>query len=337
MTSTEFQSDPDTLSSKINAALISLFDECESDNSIKDECNSKLPSYIDMMFTYVFHVEYRRNMTNFQYASDFISSEFPFHDLIVRSKILEDKKLFEAVLYSKIFMDVEEFDANRHKYKSALVWVANFPLNDTLRLVSLDRIIYSIEMSTLNEIRDKVRKTWAILSEKVVNNLTEAFSKPERTRDRSSAPLAPVAQQSRYPMTDELKKILLDELNSLNLDARIKQQFAFDLKVRPDKDLIYWLDRIDALRLCSNTAVVVSSQDSQEMQQLSQIITKLEKMMERNEAHLISAAERIKGIDTVDSQLRSQELQNSWPVNLRLLEKMRMVKLQRSRLINRSH
>lgn len=90
-------------------------------------------------------------------------------------------------------------------------------------------------------------------------------------------------------MTDEMRKIVLDELNGLNLDLRLKQQFVTDMKLLVDKDVYYWTSRLDVLRCISNTAAV-SSPQSQELQRLSRTVAELEKSIAslRDEIHLTS-------------------------------------------------
>lgn len=288
--------DLEMISAEINV-LLSLTDNNESVASAKDECTLKLPSCQEMLVTYM--TELRNDSTKFQYY-EYISSEFPFHNLFFKSKVLEDKQLFEAILYSKVFDTAAEFNAHRHKYEGELVWVTVDSLdNACVRLVSHDRIIYGMTKLKLYTFRDNMQKARAFFQDKIEKNGTEAVSMPKNTQDSINTPSTSVARQIQCSMTiaDEMKKAMLDELNSFNLDARVKQKFKFDLEMLPDQDLYSWNIRLDTLRLCSNMATT-SFPGYSELNQLSEITAKLDKIIGHKEILLASLDELVKPKET---------------------------------------
>ena len=86
-------------------------------------------------------------------------------------------------------------------------------------------------------------------------------------------------------LTDEVRDIIVDELNSIeNLDPLIKHQFLVDLKVLPDKDMYYWRYRLLCLQNSSNS----DAPTCQELKSLAQTVSDLEKVVEQNSIRLTS-------------------------------------------------
>jgi len=85
-------------------------------------------------------------------------------------------------------------------------------------------------------------------------------------------------------MTEEVKKYMLQELDALHVDSRVKQRFIFDLKVLPDKDILYWRDRLDCLRFSATSALI--SSPGQRLQEQCQTISGLEKRIRKELASI---------------------------------------------------
>lgn len=302
---------------KIDSAL-SLSGDCKVDDPTDNPTDSEIISFESM------HMALDKIGRSKLMLQKFVSSDFLFHDKLYRSKVLADKKLYEAILYAKIFENELNFDTYRGLYQGQLVWVADKnDMCEVLRLISHNRIIYSLERYILEDIRRDFHKMWSYLRDKVEDNLIEALLLPDPTEESSecvsdlqSSSDTAVATDSaatdeyqvRYPMTDEVKKVMLDELSSFNLDPRIKQQFVFDLKVLPDKDVFYWRDRLDSLRLCSSYAAA-NSQESAELQKLSQLVEDLEKIT-RDSATWLASANRIPETMVLETVSQVQDVVN---------------------------
>lgn len=163
--------------SKIDSALTLWKDENFGDCSQMGEM--KLSSHLQKMWDYYLE-DLRYNCHKFAYRDEFISSGFPLHQLVAKPKLLEERQLYEAILFSKIFHNLSEFDANCHEYNE-FVWIQG---SDGLRvrLIYRNQIVYSICRSNLNRIRQFVQPVWDLLKKEVRNNLIEAFDIPESVR-----------------------------------------------------------------------------------------------------------------------------------------------------------
>jgi len=307
----------DTLPNKIEKAL-SLWDEGGNPVAGPEDSYSQFTSCQDMLDAYI--QETSRNPIKFMNVNEYISSSFLQPLSIFRSKLLDDETLLEAVIFAKIFSNFAEFDNYRRQFKCDLAWVKGVyaPRPKDVVLIADNKIIYHASESDLDfvDIRQRAQQAWAVFKNKVKSNLMDTFATSDCGQDwnkyvsnlKSSFDIADFGSApsisssvfpTRHPMTEEVKKIMLEELNSLHLDARVKQQFVFDLKVLPDKDLLYWRDRLECLRFSSTNAV--SCAESQRLpganlQQMTERIKVLEEVVEQV-THGDSS-------QTVESQLR---------------------------------
>lgn len=155
-----------------------------------------------------------------------------------RSKIMDDEALFDAMLFAKIFKDASKFDASRGRYEEP-VWVKATVLNEpNIMLIFQNRIIYHFPDFNVSYWRSDAERWYSIFERKIRSKLDKAFqSKPQWSQYapslQSSFEAAATAPPDavKYPMTEEMKKIVLDELNSFSVDPVMKQKFIFDLKL----------------------------------------------------------------------------------------------------------
>ena len=118
---------------------------------------------------------------------------FPGGAWILRSKILEDEELYDAVYFSKIFDSAEHFEQHGRNYLGQLVWVYSHAVGVLAHLISQehDRIIYSVERDELTQFREDLANTWTHLRRKVENNLREALGITELSLIHISEPTRP--------------------------------------------------------------------------------------------------------------------------------------------------
>lgn len=286
MSSLESQNDLETISKEETEAILMLLngDILNAATLNGSEPSSNVNSPWKMLQKYC-----RTILTEpdkFVNYDEFISPKFPFYRLIPKSKVLDDEKLFKAVVCSKMFDDSSTFEANREQFLGKLIW---FPMThkDLVLLVFQDEIIYSMYRGTINHIRENVSKLWETLKninfEEVLNTqetiedqskLVSTLQPSNDAADSSNTPLtSPNADHVSFPMTNRLKKVVLDELNRItNLDLRFKEEFKLDMKSLSHRNVQYWYDRLEVLRSYSYT-----SQRSQDFPKLIEIVSNLAK------------------------------------------------------------
>lgn len=291
MAFSELQNDPRAFLKKIEAGL-SLWKEegYISHYTAEDDFPSPLP-FETMHEEYV--IDLLSDVENKFYGDNHISSEFPYHELVFQSKLLSDSELFEAILFSRIFDDANEFELYRGQYERQFVWVRGDPNVQKVKLIaeSHRKIVYSMDRSKLAQIRRNVSKTWTYLKRTVEDNLREAFgitildamdvreSNSNSVPSEKAAPSCNAVSAQAGHLAEEARNIILDELNSIkNLDPLIKHQFLVDLKVLLDKDMYYWRYRLDCLRSSGKNAAFMS----EELKSLVQAISNVEKAVKHN-------------------------------------------------------